>query len=290
MLILGGIILDNLNSQIVKADTHIHSEFSHDSQSKISAICRSAVEKGIDIICITDHCDIEYCDKLDLQGIIGASVRSAKEEGEKFSNLPEVLAGVELGEYIHNPQEAERIIGINRFDSVIGSVHAVSFEGFTQPYSQIDFSKMTSVTLMKYTDKYFDELLESAKTTDYDILAHITCPFRYINGKYSLNLDTMLFKDKTDEILKTLIKRNKALEINSSGIGNKTYNEFLPDKQIVKRYKELGGKLITLGSDAHTPERIANGFTELYIMLDELGFEYAYYFKNRKPIRYTLKQ
>lgn len=282
--------MDIINSQIIKADTHIHSEFSHDSQSKISAICRSAAEKGINIICITDHCDIEYCDKLDLQGIIGASVRSAREKGIEFSNLPEVLAGVELGEYIHNPKAAERIIGMNKFDSVIGSVHAVCFEGFTQPYSQIDFSKMTYATLLKYTDKYFDELLEAAKTSDYDILAHITCPFRYINGKYSLDLDTMLFKDKTDEILKTLIKRNKSLEINSSGIGNEAYNEFLPEKRIVKRYKELGGKLITLGSDAHTPERIANGFSELYKMLHELGFEYAYYFKNRKPIRYTLKQ
>ncbi len=273
----------------IKTDIHMHSDFSHDSQSKMSQMCQSAFEKGINVICFTDHCDIGYHDISALTKTVSGSVTSSRKENDRFKDKLEVLAGIEIGEMIQNFKQSEEILNLFRFDSVIGSVHAVRFNGYTQPYSTIDFSKMSSTKLKQYLEQYFDDVIETAETADYDILAHITCPLRYINGKYSLNIDAHQFKDKIDEILKIIIKRNKALEINTSGIGNENYNEFLPEEWIVKRYKELGADMITMGSDAHSPEKIANGFPQLYTMLEKAHFDHAYYFKDRKPIKYDLK-
>ena len=94
------------------------------------------------------------------------------------------------------------------------------------------------------------------------------------------------FRDKTDEILKLIIKKDIALELNSSSF--ELLNSLMPGKELVRRYKELGGKLFTLGSDAHTPERVGHCLEKSSELLLSLGYKSAYYFKNRKPVEYPL--
>ncbi len=199
-----------------------------------------------------------------------------------------VLSGVEIGEAIWHKKDAEEVVSCSDFDIVLGSVLAVRYKDFTVPYSGIDFSCFSSDEINEYLSKYFDEMLEMIKTTDFDVLSHLTCPLRYISGKYKIAVDLKRFTDKTDIILKEIISRRIALEINTSCLDT-GYNALMPDIPIIKRYRELGGYLLTLGSDAHKAERIAYGFDYALSELSKIGFKNIYYYKNRKPIPQEIK-
>ena len=127
----------------------------------------------------------------------------------------------------------------------------------------------------------------TAKSDDIDILAHLTCLLRYINGKYKRTVNALDFKKEIKEILSELIKHNTALEVNTSGIGS-FYGEYMPQEEFIKMYYDMGGRLITLGSDSHIPENVGNAFTEAKEMLKSIGFKEYYYYEKRKPIAVKL--
>jgi histidinol-phosphatase (PHP family) len=116
----------------------------------------------------------------------------------------------------------------------------------------------------------------------FDSLGHLTYPVRYICGKYGKKLDMTVFSEVIDEILVTLIKNNKALEINTSGCRQKL-NATMPDESIVKRYKELGGKLITVGSDAHYAEHLGADIDKAYEIALRCGFTEVAVYQDRTP-------
>ena len=123
---------------------------------------------------------------------------------------------------------------------------------------------------------------EMAERTEINAASHLTCPLRYINGKYKRGLDVSLFAKEIDEILAVLTERGIALEVNTSGIGT-PFNDFMPDYEIVKRYYKMGGRLITIGSDAHISKNIANGFNNAAEMLESIGFLCYYYYRQGEP-------
>ncbi len=274
----------NLEKNIT-ADIHLHSEHSHDSVCHIADMKAAAKEKGIDIICIADHCDIEYCDEIDVEKIITDSIADSKYHNQ--DDGIQVLSGVEIGETFWNTKLAEKVVKLEGLDQIIGSVHAVRYDGYTQPYSLIDFSEFTRAEVEKYIDIYFDDVLERIKTTEFDILAHLTCPLRYINGKYGRAIDCHMYEHKIKAILEEIIQRKIALEVNTSNCGS-SYDEFMPEEWIVKMYKEMGGQLITFGSDAHIAENVGHQFSRLREMLIKYGFSYACYFKNRCIHKYLI--
>ncbi len=263
-------------------DCHTHTHFSHDSECDPYDSLKAAKENGIAGFAITDHCDIEFCGDRDVKNPIKKSAVCAHEMGDC------VLAGVEIGEGIWHKKDAEEVVAGSDFDIVLGSVHAVRYKSYTMPYSQIDFSFLSQNEIKEYISAYFDDMLEMIKTTDFDVLSHMTCPLRYISGKYGIAVDLKNFADKTDIILKEIIDRSIALEINTSCLDT-DYNFLMPDIPIIKRYKELGGYLLTLGSDAHIAKRIAHGFDYALSELSRLGFKNIYYYKNRKPIPQEIK-
>ena len=118
-----------------------------------------------------------------------------------------------------------------------------------------------------------------------DVLAHLTCPLRYINGKYKRNVSSRRYEEKIIEILKYIIENAIAMEINTSGIGN---GFLMPDEWIIKKFKDMGGYLITLGSDTHMSQNVGNGFGEALERLKKYGFVNCYYYKNRKNIQYKI--
>ena len=102
-----------------------------------------------------------------------------------------------------------------------------------------------------------------------DVLAHLTCPLRYINGKYKRNVSSRRYEEKIIEILKYIIENAIAMEINTSGIGN---GFLMPDEWIIKKFKDMDGYLVTLGSDTHMSQNVGNGFGEVLEILKEYGF------------------
>ena len=268
-------------------DMHTHSHNSHDGSCSVLKLAESAAEKNISAFAITDHCDIQYYIEDDVKSRIAGSLREADEANRLFNGKPEILKGLEIGESILNRENTEDILSTHCYDVVIGSVHEVSYRNYDYPYAQIDFSKFSDEELFGFMTMYFDDVLKTLKTLSCDVMAHLTCPLRYINGKFGRNISSRDYEEQITEILEYIIKNSIAMEINTSGTGT-AFNSLMPDEWIIKKYYEMGGFLITLGSDAHISENIGNGFEKAIAFLKETGFKKCYYYKNRKAIAYDL--
>ena len=136
------------------------------------------------------------------------------------------------------------------------------------------------------TEVDIEEMIEK---TDFDVLSHLTCPLRYINGKYQKNLDWHIVEEKIRRIFRALIERGIALEINTSCVGS-FYDEWLPNKELIDLYLEMGGRLFTLGSDAHKAQKIGLGFPEVMDYLRSRGVTQLVYYKNRQPRFYSIAE
>lgn len=269
------------------ADMHCHTHHSHDSCADLDELCKHAVSKGLSAIAITDHCDIWLSGDSAAMAEIDASFMEACRCAETYAGKLEVLRGIEIGEALWNADEAQKIIFSHEYDVVLCSVHSVRFRRLDLPYSGIDFSRMPPDELKAYLTKYFEELLQSAKELDYDVLTHLTCPLRYIRGKYGIHIDLSDYRELIDEILKTVIERKKALEINTSCVGT-PYDRTLPDFDTIKRYLDFGGTMITLASDAHVVQNVGKDFDAVRRRLKLLGVNQAYLYRRRRPFAYLL--
>ncbi len=269
-------------------DMHTHSQNSHDSECSVADMAAAEQNKGVSRFAVTDHCDIEYCDKIDIDKLCRNSIAEATRANA--DNGMEILRGIEIGEAFWHNEFSKNILKKYDFDVVVGSIHAVQFEDLKMPYSQIDFSKLGLEKSKKYMKKYFCDMLFMLENCDLDVLAHLTCPLKYINGKYNLGLTCAEFDEQITMILKFIIKHKTALEINTSCLfESSAYCELLPEKDILKQYREMGGYLITTGSDAHTSANAANGFDKLYNTLKELGFKNIFYYKNRCALQCAIE-
>lgn len=272
---------------ISNADMHTHSENSHDSVCKIMDMCIAEKEKGTNVFAVTDHCDIDSFRSYDIYTPIKKSFDAVQKLNQEHNGKLLMLSGVEISEGIWFPDELEKITKLCKYDVVIGSVHCVKYKNSCDAYSKIDFSRFTVQEIYNYLDLYFNDVLRIAKEYDIDILAHLTCPIRYITGKYNIKADISRFYAKIEEILSTIIKREIALEVNTSGYN--VLNDFIPNTEILKKYHNLGGYLLTLGSDAHIADNASTNFDIAKQTLKEIGFEKLYLYKKRVPYKYTIK-
>lgn len=267
-------------------DCHTHAQFSHDSVCPPKKSLEAAISKGLDGFALTDHCDIEYCLDQDVKTPILQSVAAARALDEQSSLT--VLKGIEIGEALWHPTHAAEMLHSADFDIIIGSVHAVRYPNFTFPFGQIDFSAFSEDEIDAFLKTYFEDLYETVDAFDFDVLAHLTCPLRYITGKFFRLVSLEKYTDPIHAILRRIIDKNVALEVNTSCLGT-PYSRLLPEEAILNDYKLLGGQLITLGSDAHFPENFAHGFLTAETVLRQIGFTQAYYYKNRTPVSYPLE-
>ena len=194
--------------------------------------------------------------------------------------MPLILRGIEIGEGFWHPEVYKKARSFEEFDVVIGSVHQVRHPSHQEPYSQIDFSSFSTDEIEAYLYAYFTDVLELIETTDFDVLAHLSCPLRYIVGKYDRQVELSRYRDVITKILKKIIKMGIALEVNTSA--HAMLGDWMPPTEVLKLYRELGGYLITLGSDAHIPGNASANFEKALKMLASLGFSSIYYYKHRR--------
>ena len=268
-------------------NSHVHTHFSHDCKASMEEMCLEAIKAGFCGISITDHYNGDSCISDNAYRNISSSVAQAREFNEKLGGNLLVLGGVETSDVLRKPDYTARFLKNLRPDSVIFSVHNVFIDSLTKNLSRMDFGSLTDEEAYRVIKVYFAELIEGAQKADYDILAHLTLPLRYTNGKHGKKLTLDRFNAEIEKILSILIKREKALEINTSEINHQLF-DFMPHKNIVKKYYGLGGRLVTIGTDAHKAQNIAVGFNEAKAMLKEIGFASYCYYKNRKPIQVKL--
>jgi len=268
-------------------DCHVHSNISHDSVAKVDEFISYAEKKGIDGFAITDHADIGVYSYEDVFEKIEKSFRLCEDSKKKYGNKIQIFSGIEFGENRWRQELTDKVINELPFDIVLSSVHAVTYEGLTDFYSRIDFKSLDNDIIISYMRQYFKDYLFNLEVADMDVATHLTCPLRYITGKHGIVVNLEEFSEVISEILKLIIKRDIAFEVNTSCVGS-PYNELMPDSRIINQYVKMGGRKIILASDAHKSEKIGQHFDEAIAVLKSLGIENAYYYKNRKAISYKL--
>lgn len=264
------------NQRII--DMHVHSDNSPDGIHSPMYICECAVKSGLGAIAITDHCEVnsffeEKYNNMTYHSFFECSKARSAFEGELL-----VLIGLEIGQPISNITLAEKIVSNHNYDYILGSIHKP--EGFDCDVKDIEYDK---VDVYKFMSDYFQQLIPIAKWNGCDALAHITCPMRRIQGKYNIEFDYSKISSATDELLKTMIKYEKALEINTSGL-RQSMGTTMPDINIIKRYYELGGRLLTIGSDAHNASDCGKGIREAMKIAKNCGFEKLTFYVNREAL------
>ena len=258
-------------------DTHMHTHFSGDSQATPESMIEAARKKGLNGLCFTDHLDLDYLGGSELFIVdFDKYIPKMRELTTRYEGVFPIHTGIELGLQPHLAPRLTQVLCTYDFDFVIGSTHMV--HGL-DPYYPGYFDNRTEEEGYR---EYFTATLENIAAFDgFDVYGHIDYVVRYGPNKnkfYSYEK----FADVIDEILRTLIDKGKGIEINTggfkAGLGHPN-----PTEAILKRYRELGGEIITVGADAHAPEHVGYAFDKVPGILKEAGFKYYTVFKERKP-------
>lgn len=256
-------------------DFHTHSEHSFDGNDSVASLCEFAINKGIRYLAITDHCEID-AKNLDFTSFCKNQYKDTITSKTTYKGDLNVFSGIELGQAVYNVPLAEKILENYKYDFVLGSIH--NLENMEDFY----FLDYNGFDVNELLNRYFDTVIELCKWGNFDSLAHLTYPLRYICGKYKISVDLSDYSDKINTILNLLISKDKALEINTSGLGMEI-KDFLPNENIIKRFKLLGGKYVTIGSDSHYKEKLGNYVEEGLDTLKKCGFDFFTIYENRKP-------
>lgn len=259
-------------------DCHSHSNFSRDSKEEFENMCKTAFEKGVKIYSVTDHCECDLFEDDGYEKSTLGSYEKGYEMKQKYNYKMKVLVGVELGQPLDNIKASEIILKRN-YDFVIGSLHRA--KGALDFYF-VNYKSMNKSDIENMLKEYYKELLNIAKWNKFDTIAHLTYPLRYITGDNNIEVDIEKFDDIIMDIFKEVIKNDKAIEVNTSGIGKK-FNRLSPNFRYIKMFNELGGKYVTIGSDSHKAYDLTNGITYGLNAIKKAGFEYVTYFEKRKP-------
>lgn len=266
-------------------DLHTHTTHSDGKQS-VFEMCESAIARGMHGIAITDHANVHTYDQRNLGERMPRCYDDVKIAKEKYGDQLKVLMGVEVGEYAFAPDKGALTLTLVPYDVVLCSVHFVPTARWDVLYSRIDFSdpSISDEEVADYMHKYFETLAQNSAAYDYDVLAHITCPARYITGRHHRPTDVMKSKDLLEAILKNVIAKDASLEYNTCGVCCESFGHYnAQNEEVFKMYKALGGKKVTLGSDAHAIGGIGRGFEEAKAFLRSCGFENYCYYENRIP-------
>lgn len=268
---------------MIKADLHVHTNFSTDSNAEIENVVIRAITKGLNYLCITDHHDIDFPQDPEIFHTDQAFQLDFNDYYSRISDLKEaysdkiqLLFGVELGIQPHLSDKAEDIVSSYPFDFVLASSHLV--EG-KDPYNSTFFMGKTEEQAYS---SYFKYIYENMKAFhNYDSYAHIDYAVRYGPTK-NIHYSYKKYADEFDAIFNKAIEEGKGIELNTAGIRH-GLGYCHPQNDVLMRYRELGGEIITIGSDSHKVFDVAGDFDHAKQLLVNLGFKYYTIFKNREP-------
>lgn len=261
----------------MKADYHMHTSFSADCQFDMEELIQTSIEKGLQEICITDH--IDYAEKrksydFDYQ----MQLKKIREYQEKYQGQIVIKRGVEFGVQRHTLSRYQRDFNENEFDFVLLSCHGIDDEGFFR-------GKRQNMSQQEVYELYYREILTCMKNYhDYSVLGHLDVLKRYDpKGAYGdEHVEPLIC-----EVLQFAIKDGKGIEINTSNF-RYGLSDLTPSRRILELYHELGGKILTFGSDAHKAEHVGFKIDELKQIAREIGFKEFCTFEKMKPIFHRL--
>jgi len=265
----------------VKADFHLHSSFSGDSTAPMEDMILKGISLGLNTMCFTEHMDMDYV------------YLNPKEEGtfelntdsylyelirlkEKYAGQIKILFGVELGVQPHLRRQLAVYAKSFDFDFIIASSHLCNRK---DPYYPSFYEGRSDEEAYR---EYFNSVLDHLKTFEnFDVYGHLDYVVRYGKTK-DADYCYEKYRDVLDPILETILEKEKGIELNTGAI-NYHLKELNPCTDLLKRYRSLGGEIITVGSDAHKPDAVAKGFDYAADVLTACGFQYYTTFENRMP-------
>ena len=252
-------------------DYHMHSTVSFDAKDSGLAMAQAAAARGLKEVCFTDH--IDYTPEMDM--VFDTGRYNAEYDQLEVPGLL-IRLGLEFGLTPDNPEQLKKDLGRRRFDFVLGSIHLIDGVDvyFADYWEEKGYEKGLEL--------YLERTLESVRVhEDYDVLGHLT----YVSKARGIPDHSLIryadHKPIMDEILRELVKHEKGLELNTSGIDR--CGGPLPTLDYFQRFRELGGKIVTVGSDAHDVGRAGQYTHEMAAELKKI-FGYVCTFEDRRPI------
>ena len=261
------------------SDYHTHCSLSFDSKTPVEDMVRAGIAQGLQEMCLTDHVDL-------------FRPKETTHWEHDFSNREETFAradqaadgkiivrrGIELSEAMRDFAYADELLSrLPELDFVIGSQHQLS-----EKYDWNDLYFMPEATEQEAREQIADYLtlvLETAKWGKFSVLGHLTLPLRYMNENHGMHMSFDGFEDEVSQVFRALIENGCGIECNVN-----RGNTPLPDQKWLRLYHELGGEIITIGTDAHTPEFVGMRARETQELLKSCGLDYVCTFEKKKPV------
>lgn len=263
-------------------DYHVHTAFSSDCRTPMAQMVTTGIKKGLQEICFTDHVD-EDTGNLRTTTCIDFNVWD-----QTFHNLNQLYGeqiilkkGVELGIQPHILESSKSLVLKNNFDFVIMSMHTC------QKRDLYDQSFFAGKTIEEAWLIYLDELTHCAQAFDnYSVLGHVSLLKRY--NEAANQYDEHALKTAYQQLFEVLIAKGKGLEVNTSTLRNPNIKDSQPSPLLLKWFRELGGQIVTFGSDSHHTQHLGSGFDYMVNTLLDLGYQHFYSFEKMQPIAHRL--
>jgi len=265
-------------------DYHLHSDASHDGTGSLEEYCVRASDAGFRELGFANHMDLHPC--LSHAGTYDHE-RFLREVEQTSARYPDIVLRIGVEVTYHRELEGEIYKALSglKLDYVLGSVHIVGENCFSiteregaERYFQDKFSPPEAY------GPYFDTVMALVKSGLFDALGHMDVIKKFASAvsEFYESFDIREFYGPVRKILEGMMKRDMALEVNTSGLFHPV-EEIYPSSFVLKLYRELGGERVIVGSDAHRPGELGRGLDEAVEMLRGLGFGELTVFENRMP-------
>ena len=260
----------------MSCDYHVHTRYSADAESPMAELVVAGLRAGLHGIAFTDH--LEWYPEDDATGYLSLERYFAelREVQAKYGQQIQLLAGLEMGSSHRFLPQARALLAVWPWDYILGSVHWVAGLPGWEP---VAFAE----GMERAYQRYFEELVLLAEEGEYDVLAHFDLVQRDAWTLCGRTLPLTPYKPLIHRVLKAVIARGKGLEINTSpwsmGLAVPA-----PGLTILHWYRELGGEILVLGSDAHHPDQVGQHFARARELAREAGFTRLARFKNRNVV------
>ncbi len=257
-------------------DYHVHTTYSTDGHSTMLEVCKSAVKNGLREIAITDHFEPTKGNESYPQFKANEYRLEIEELRERFKGKLKIKMGVELGQPHLFLDTTREMVNSMEYDYIIGSAHKLP-DGMD--FSEYNYSRSS---MEEACGIYLKQVESLAKVSDFDCVGHVDLVKRYSTNHYKTRVTLMTLKELAEQVFSKLILNGRGIEINTSGL-RQSPMETMPGVDVLKLYHELGGEILTMGSDSHHALDVAKGLDIAVENARQAGFRYLTLFNKRKP-------
>jgi histidinol-phosphatase (PHP family) len=241
-------------------------------------LVRHAIANGVEELTVTDHCDL-----LSMEGKIQLDfdwtpLREQFAAAKQAANGKIRLNyGIEIGGASEFPAESNGILQ-EKLDFVLGSVHNLSVKAGCTDFYDLNYQNNPALCQSALED-YFSSMERLVAWGEFDSLAHVPYLLRYLRDRDGMDVTLSPWEERIRALLRTLVEKGKALELNTCR--GKSVADY---EDLFRWYRQEGGELVTIGSDAHNPRDIGTGIQAAQVLLSSLGYRYQAVYRGRTPV------